>query len=225
MTFFIPEWRHGCHLHRSTFPDTLRIIFVFAAHTASTLHSMGYPYISHINFLSSFRSLLSTYQLRWSQRKLASLQFFNGVTFPLPLDAQLAYSPVKTHSPFASGRHWQYCSHNSRKRLCPSMHVGNAQYDSKLSWLDSWCLTDCPTSLYLCVFIGLPEGQQFQFWQLGHSPLNVSFCVWPEFQPLINYQLMNNPSASKHWLHTVSLLYPNCSLGTPYGLYQTSQRW
>jgi hypothetical protein len=37
---------HGCSLDRATFEDTMLIIFfLIAVHTASTMHSIGYPYI------------------------------------------------------------------------------------------------------------------------------------------------------------------------------------
>ena len=117
-------------------------------------------------------------QLRWSQRKLASLQFFNGVTFPSPLDAQLAYSPVKTYTPHLLPGDtgsivplilWILYRHY-RKRLCPSIHVGNAQYDSKLFWLDSRCLTYCPTLNHFarlhfsCVYsLVFPKVNNFSF--------------------------------------------------------------
>jgi len=137
----------------------------------------------------------------------------------------------KHSSPFAPGRWYlDYVLPLSHTLVSEHAHAGNAQHDSKVSWLDSRCSTDCPTGNVLIILPNFTlvvsthwSSTRPTISVLAISRLNLSFCAWPEFPPFINYQPMNNPSASTNWLHTASLLYPNCSLGTPNGLWQTSQ--
>ena len=107
----------------------------------------------------------------------------------------------KHSSPFAPGRWYlDYVLPLSHTLVSEHAHVGNAQHDSKVSWLDSRCSTDCPTGNVLIILPNFTlvvsthwSSTRPTISVLAISRLNLSFCAWPEFPPLINYQLTKQP--------------------------------